>query len=187
MAQLNIMTKHNKMVVILMSSLCVICTACGFRPLYNQTGAANSQALSSVVILKIKDRSGQKLRNFLLERFFSNQRSGITTHTLKVVINEEINELNIRKDGSATRAKLKITANFYLTHTASGKQFKGKVSSTSSYNMLGSDFATLGAESDARNRALRSIAEDLRLRVAGALTNVPRTIEKIIYPKKDIR
>ena len=53
--------------------------------------------------------------------------------------------------------------------------------------MLGSDFATLGAESDARNRALRSIAEDLRLRVAGALTNVPRTIEKIIYPKKDIR
>ena len=181
------MTKRNKMVVILMSFLCVICTACGFRPLYNQTGAANSQALSSVVILKIKDRSGQKLRNFLLERFFSNQRSGITTHTLKVVIHEEINELNIRKDGSATRAKLKITANFYLTHKASGKQFKGKVSSTSSYNMLGSDFATLGAESDARNRALRSIAEDLRLRIAGALINAPSTNKKTINPKKDNR
>jgi hypothetical protein len=49
--------------------------------------------------------------------------------------------------------------------------FKGTVLSTNSYNVLDSGFATLSAEKDARNRALRSLAEEIRLRVGTALQN----------------
>ena len=42
----------------------------------------------------------------------------------------------------------------------------GNVNSTSSFNILTSDFATLSAESDARARSLREISDEIRTRVA---------------------
>ena len=92
-------------------------------------------------------------------------------YSLKVKISESKSSLNIRKDGSATRAILSISAGFVLIHNANGSKFKGSAWSKSSYNVLDSDFATLSAENNARNRALRSIAEEIRLRVAAALKN----------------
>ncbi len=47
----------------------------------------------------------------------------------------------------------------------------GSLHSTNSYNILDSEFATLVAENDARDRALRSIAEDIRRHVAAGLRN----------------
>ncbi len=147
-------------------------TACGFRPLYSHAGGASSKALASVAIARIKDRSGQKLRNFLLERMAPGANSRGARYTLAIELGESRSNINIRKDESATRENLSITADFVLTHTA-GKNgvFKGRVLSTNSYNLLDSDFATLSAENDARNRALRSLAEEIRLRVATALRN----------------
>jgi len=163
--------KKQDVFIILLSCLFLLTTACGFSPLYNQSKGANARALASVEILKIKNRSGQKLRNYLMERISPNQRVANPKYSLKILLAETIGQLNIRKDGSATRAKLAVTATFTLRHIKSGKNYQDKIISTSSYNILGSDFGTLGAENDARNRALRSIAEDLRLRIAVALKN----------------
>lgn len=147
-------------------------SACGFRPLYSQAGGANSKALASVTIAQINDRSGQKLRNFLLERMAPGRGTQSSRYSLKIELREAKSNINIRKDESVTRANLSITADFILTHTA-GKNgiFRGSVLSTNSYNVLDSDFATLSAENDARDRALRSLAEEIRLRVATALRN----------------
>ena len=161
--------KKQDVFIILLSCLFLLTTACGFSPLYNQSNSSNARALASVKIFKIKNRSGQKLRNYLLERISPNQRAVNPKYSLRVSLAETIGQLNIRKDGSATRAKLAVTATFTLRHIKSGKNYQDKIISTSSYNILGSDFATLGAENDARNRALRSIAEDLRLRIAVAI------------------
>lgn len=160
------------MVLTFVFLLSITLTACGFRPLYSQAGGANSKALSFVEIAPINDRSGQKLRNFLLERMAPGANSRGSRYTLAIELRESKSNINIRKDESATRANLSITAGFVLTHTA-GKNgvFKGSVLSTNSYNVLVSDFATLSAENDARNRALRSLAEEIRLRVATALRN----------------
>ena len=86
-------------------------------------------------------------------------------------ISETKSNLNIRKDGSATRAILSISAGFILINNSNGSKFTGTVWSKSGYNALDSKFATLSAENDARNRALRTIAEEIRLRVATALKN----------------
>lgn len=154
------------------SALCMAIAACGFRPLYGEAGGADAKTLASVSIAQIKDRSGQKLRNFLLERMAPNAGARESKYTLNVELTENKSELNIRKDESATRANLSISAKFTLTNVAGGGGiFKGTILSTNSYNVLGSDFATLSAENDARNRSLRSLAEEIRLRVATALRN----------------
>ena len=151
--------------------LCLAATACGFQPLYSHSGKAGAAALGSVKVLNIKNRSGQKLRNYLLERMSPGQIQTKKLYSLQVQIRETKSNLNIRKDGSATRAILSISAKFVLTPNANGKSFHGSVVSESSYNALDSHFATLSAENDARNRALRTIAEEIRLRVATALKN----------------
>jgi len=163
--------KKSDLLIMSLSCVFFLTAACGFRPLYNQSSASNARALASVEIFKIENRSGQKLRNYLLERISPNQRAANPNYSLRVSLSESIGQLNIRKDGSATRAKLTVTAAFTLMHNKRGLNYQGKVTSTSSYNMLDSDFATLGAENDARNRALRSIAEDLRTRIAVAIKN----------------
>jgi LPS-assembly lipoprotein len=93
-------------------------------------------------------------------------------YSLAIELRESKGNVNIRKDESATRANLTISADFTLTNNADGGGiFKGTVLSTNSYNVLNSEFATLSAEKDARNRALRSLSEEIRLRVAAALRN----------------
>jgi LPS-assembly lipoprotein len=154
------------------SALCITATACGFRPLYSEAGGANSKALASVSISQINDRSGQKLRNFLLERMAPGTTGRQSLYTLKIKLRESKKSINIRKDESATRANLSMAADFILTPKArDGGVFQGTVLSTNSYNVLDSDFATLSAENDARNRVLRSLAEEIRLRVGTALRN----------------
>lgn len=148
---------------------CLTAAACGFQPLYRHLGDSDPLAISSVRILNIENRSGQKLRNFLLERMSHGRANKKKRYSLKVRLTESKRNLNLRKDGSATRAILSISANFVLTPNANGKNFHGRVVSESSYNALDSEFATLSSENDARDRALRSIAEEIRLRVAAAL------------------
>lgn len=155
----------------------IVCAAvitvagCGFRPLYGKSGGSDAAALSTIQINQIPDRIGQKLRSLLLERLAPKGPARRTDYTLSVTLKEAKRELAIRKDETATRANLVITAKFSLTarrRPARGS-FTGTAASTNSYNVLQSEFATLSAEKDARDRALNTIADEIRLRVAAAL------------------
>lgn len=150
--------------------------SCGFRPLYGKAGGSDVAVLSTIHIKQIPDRIGQKLRNLLMERLAPKGSADRTDYTLSVQLTESKRDLAIRKDETATRAELVITANFSLTANRLPKSgnFTGTVVSTNSYNVLRSDFATLSAEKNARDRALNTIADEIRLRVAAALRN-PRT------------
>ncbi len=146
-------------------------TGCGFRPLYGKAGGSDVAALSAVQVDQIPDRIGQKLRNLLVERLSPKGQARRTIYTLKVKLTESRHDLAIRKDETATRANLVITANFQLVDSRRAQPgiFTGAATSINSYNVLKSDFATLSAERDARDRALRKIADEIRLRVAAAM------------------
>ena len=85
---------------------------------------------------------------------------------LNVSVSESKRDLAIRKDATATRANLIITASFILKREQGGEViFKGQVRSANSYNILDADFATLSAESDARRRAARDLATEITSRL----------------------
>ena len=154
----------------------LLLSACGFRPLYKSGGGSDEAVLATVEVVKIKDRVGQQLRNLLMEGLSPRGRSARTDYRLRVILTESKAGLAIKKDETATRANLTIRANFKLLALQNPHlgTFAGTALSTNSYNILTSDFATLSAERDARNRALRTLAEEIRLRVASAIRN-PRT------------
>lgn len=146
--------------------------ACGFRPLHGVDTGSGASELASIRIGVIKDRLGQKFRNLLLDRLTPQGPPASPRYILSVSLGEGLQSLGVRKDATATRANLTVSANFTLTPAGDDTlRYTGSVSSTNSYNILESDFATLSAKIDARDRALRSLSEDIRARLASALAS----------------
>ncbi len=143
---------------------------CGFRPLYGKTDEGStvaSEELQTVRINPMPDRAGQKFHNLLRDRLNPQGQPLRPRYLLSISLSETKETLAIREDETATRANLTMNANFNLTDP-SGKQslLRGLSSSTNSYNIVDSQFATYVAEEDARERALRELSDDIRLRLS---------------------
>jgi LPS-assembly lipoprotein len=141
--------------------------ACGFRPLYgSRGGTAAPDEFAQIKIEPIPDRIGQELHNHLLTVLNPDGRPDKTRYVMETSVVESARSLAIRKSAFATRANLQVRANYNLNDVTTGKNiFKGESSITVSYNILDSEFATLMAEKDARARAVRELAEDMRIRL----------------------
>jgi LPS-assembly lipoprotein len=162
---------HNFRVAIILATVLAAVAGCGFRPLHGTGGGGARDQLATVRITQIPDRVGQKLHNLLLDWLTPEGPPATPHYVLSVSLREARQNLAIRKDETATRANLTLTAAFSLRRLGLDEKYVGTAVSTNSYNILQSDFATLSAENDARDRALRVLAEEIRTRVATALTN----------------
>lgn len=150
-------------------ALAGLLAGCGFRPLYGTTGTDKQVAalLAQVRIEMIADRTGQKLRNFLLDRINPAGQPARPHYYLGVKISVSRSDLGIQRDETATRAILVLTANYFLLDRAQKEVLiKGSTRSTNSFNIVDSDFATLSGETDAIERAAREVSDDIKTRLA---------------------
>ena len=142
--------------------------ACGFRPLYGgyRDGTAPAE-LATVKIDTIHDRIGQQVHNHLLDLINPRGRPVEPRYRLRVTLSEGIERLAVQKSELATRANFRLIASFVL-HPVDSDQvlISGDSVVVSSYNILTADFATLISEKDARARAAREVAADVRSRLA---------------------
>ena len=151
--------------------LSLILGACGYRPLYGQqsgtSGSSNTvAALAQIDVKPIENRSGQKMRTALQRRLSPKGRSS-SLYYLSVELSEGISDLAIDRTAFATRANLSLTAQYQLIRNADGlKMNVGSLTAVSSYNVLTSDFATHAAQTDARSRAIETLAEDIHAHLA---------------------
>lgn len=135
---------------------------CGFQPIHAQRSQASPAALAQIEIELIENRTGQILRNELLQRFHPRGSGRGTRFSLQTRLTESLQDLGIRKNTVATRANLTLEATFSISPLSGGDPlFKGTASSIISYNILTSDFATLSARADARRRGAREIADQI--------------------------
>jgi len=144
--------------------------ACGFRPLYGTVGDQKiSQDLQNVEVLRIPDRIGQELHNELLDLLNPRGRPANPVHQLEIRLTETKQELAVERTSFATRANLIVRAVFFLIDPADLERkpfFRGDITSVASYDVITEKFATIMAERDARSRAVRAIAQDMRLQLA---------------------
>lgn len=144
-------------------------SACGFQPLYSrpQDGVLSpAEQMAAVRIAPLPDRVGQQLHNLLRDRLNPRGQPRDPAYELKVNLAESRQELSIRKDETATRANLIVSAQFFLQEVGTAQVLlRGLATSTNSYNILKSQFATTYAELNARKRGLREISDDIRTRL----------------------
>ncbi len=156
-------------VVCLLLGAAIVLSGCGFKPLY---GRSEAQALSpvdhmaAIRIAPLADRIGQQLHNLLRDRLNPYGQPRDPAYRLDVEINEARQELGIRKDETATRANLILSASFTLGELESERVLlQGRTSSVNSFNILTNQFATDFSEADARERALRELSDNIRVRL----------------------
>ena len=156
---------------------------CGFRPLYGEDSAVGKANLSGVRVAPIQDlpdatgrgtssaRAAQQLRNFLIDSVSAGSQKAPAQYELRVTLTEsKTTAIGIRTDETATRATLVMGASYALTRfDGGGTILLGSTSANVSYNILRNQFATLSAENDARQQAVRQISDTIALEAANAV------------------
>jgi len=145
---------------------------CGFQPLYGKQSPQDntvsvSSSLAAVRVEPLRDRVGQKMHNLMRDRINPQGQPTAPNYSLRIELAESVTEAGVRKDETATRANLRLQAQFTLVSVADGSELtSGKSVSTTSYDILGAPFATTVSVDDARDRALAEIANDIQRRLA---------------------
>ena len=144
--------------------------ACGFQPLYAPSEAARDTPgdhLAATRINPLEGRIGQQLHNLLRDRLNASGQPRDPSYALEIALRMSTRELGIRKDETATRANLTMSARFKLRDLdTKAVLLAGRSVSVNSYDIFNAFYATKVAEDDAARRGLRQLADDIRLRLA---------------------
>jgi len=156
----------------------LLLAGCGFTPMYATpspgSGKANVvAAMNKIAIRPIPDRSGMKLRQELRERMQPKGLQGNAQYDLDVTLTRTVEELGIRGDATASRANLIISASFYLAEGGT-RVFGDRVQSIVGYNILDDQYATVAAQADAEDRAIRQVGDEIKTRVGVYLERHPK-------------
>ena len=168
--------KRTGSLFLLFSSLFLL-SACGFHPMYGKnkyTPVGAEETLGQVAIQNIPDFEGQYLRNLLIDRFYRAGRPADPHYSLKIeALEESLSDLDITKDSDATRGQLKMRTHMILMDKNGQNLLKRDLQAITSYNILGSEFATRVTEDNARKNALADLARQIELQITLYLKRQP--------------
>ena len=136
-------------------------SSCGYEPIYSKNINTNKELLS-ISIKNIKNRPGQILRNTLLNQVNPERERVIIKYRLIIELSESSTSLGYRRDMSATRTDLEVTAKYLLKNVKNDEIIlKEEAKSISSFDVVESVYATLVAEKDAREKSLKIISDNI--------------------------
>jgi LPS-assembly lipoprotein len=138
--------------------------ACGFEPLHAQRGAV--AALPPIRVEPIPERQGQILRNYLLDRLAPRGETGAQSYALSIKLFEPRQVLALRRDDVISRMSYSAIASYDLIDAAGKRVTAGSSSFSTDYEITNSEYATLTALQNARERVLELVADDIRNQIA---------------------
>ena len=164
------MTEYRKIILCFLSSIILIpLSGCGFHPMYGKnkyTPVGAEDILTQVQLGNIPDYEGQYLRNLLIDRFYRKARPSETLYSLHVTpIQETSSDLDITKSSDTTRAQLRLQTSMVLNAQDGTEILSRDLQSITSYNILGSEFATRVTKENARKNALEDLARQIELQI----------------------
>jgi LPS-assembly lipoprotein len=160
---------------VLIGTLSLALSACGFRPLYggSTVGGANlAESMKAVDVSPIPGRVGQKVRNELI---FTNTGGGYaapTKYRLDIAVKESVIDQLVRITGDATGQVYQLNATFRLVDVGNGQViYQGTAISRAPYNRFQEIFANVRARYDAENRAARTVSESIKTQIASRIAS----------------
>ena len=146
-------------------------TACGFHPVYKQSGE------STVINEHLKNVEVPLLRGTRAEQIFSTElidlldpqsSASAKLYTVELKYKREEQPAVIEQDRTVTRYRLVLKAEYILREILTKKELtKGSVTVRTSYDELTNQFANYSAQTDSEQRAARELAELVRQRLVG--------------------
>lgn len=149
-----------------------LCLGGCFQPLYGGAGGAELQAdLAAISIDPINDRLGHYLGDELIYALNGTGSQVAPKYRLTVVLKEHVQTpLLDTVSGRATAATVGVDANYRLVSEAGGTTIaEGTAFAAASYDRTFNNFANTSAARDAEVRDAKTLADQIRTRLASAL------------------
>ena len=145
------------------------CGNSGFRPLYGTTpsGAGLQERLAQLDVATIPGRVGQRIRNELIFQASGGGELAPPVYRLEVSITESVLSTLVKPDGDALSQVYSLQANFKLINIRTKQVvLTGASHGRAGFERFQSIYSNVRARDDAENRAARTVADDLKTRVA---------------------
>lgn len=148
----------------------LLLSGCGLRPLYadGRRGAVATM-LSDVHVAPIEGHSGWLVRNALRDRFVATQggEGAGNRYRLDVRLEDSIIGFGVRADDATTRERRTLRARYQLVDSASGEVLlDASATADAGIDVVGSEYATIAAESSALERLAAGVADQIVSRLA---------------------
>lgn len=159
----------------LLVGLAAILGACTVNPVYGPApGGGGVQAtLARVEIEPVDDRVGQVVRNQLQFQLSGGREGGEALYRMKLTVTSRQVGLGLTTVEEAPTYSINVSATYEVTRVATGEMvLRSTGHATASYNTVNQAFANARAKLDAENRAATAVANDIALRVAGAVSRL---------------
>jgi len=144
----------------------------GFRPLYGTTasGIGLEQAMAQVQIAPIPSRVGQRVRNELIFQHTGGGAPPPALYMLEIVISESVTSTLVQSSGEALSQIYDLNASFRLITIKDKKVvLTGNSHARAGFQRFTSIYSNVRAREDAENRAAKTLAEELKGRLAAHL------------------
>lgn len=144
----------------------------GFRPLYGTLGGADVQKkMSSIQITSIPGRNGQRVRNELIFQTTGGGEPLPTAYRLDIGMREISTTTLVSTSGNSAGQILSIEAKFQLIRLSDKKiVLEGLSQARATYERFATIYSNVRANDDAGDRAAKTIATDLKSRIAAFLS-----------------
>ena len=143
---------------------------CGLRPLYaNGSKGPVAQVLADVDVAAIEGHSGWLVRNALRDRLQATQGGEGAGKRLRldVRLEDSITGFGVRADDTVTRERRTLRARYQLVDAATGEVLLDATAfSDAGIDVVGSEYATIAAESSALERLSSAVADQIVARLA---------------------
>lgn len=146
---------------------------CGLQPLYGSTASGSRLAavMAGVEVTPIPGRVGQRVRNELIfENTGGGGQSPQSTYKLDIVVKESVTNELVQITGDAKSQVYELDATFKLIGRDGRVVLEGKATSRAAYERFQTIFSNVRARVDAENRAARTVAESIKVRIAAYLS-----------------
>ena len=149
-------------------------SACSFKPLYGTT-ATNAQlqeTLKSVSIPEVPGRIGQVVRNELIFRFTGGGHAAAPQYKLTLAVKESVKSQFVRRDGDSQGQFLELNTSFKLYRVGDDKLpiLEGVSFAKTAFTDNTSIYSNVRSRRDAEDRAAKTTAEDLQVRISAFLS-----------------
>jgi LPS-assembly lipoprotein len=155
--------------VIAMIGVVFFLTGCGFRPLYGTAGDGSSvaSAMTSIAVKEQRTRAGQLVRNEIL----SSGRTDTPRYRLELTVTESHPYVSRLPGERAERLRATLVASYVLREIASAKLVtQGSTRAAVGYDTVREPVTDMQAKSTAVQRAAIELGQDIKLRLAAALS-----------------
>jgi len=152
------------------------CGDSGFHPLYATSAITGSpsvnEKLARMEVAPIPGRVGQRLRNELIfQSTGTGHEAQQPVYRLEIVLRESITATLVQIDGNSSGSVYNLNASFRLVRLDDKSiALEGQSYGRTAFQRFDSVFSNVRARHEAEDRAARTVAEDLKSRLAAYLS-----------------